>query len=262
METNRRKFLKIGGACALGLGTLPLVNALGKKEALPKYMENVQGFTAKRWAMVIDLKACWEKGKPACTDCVAACHTYHNVPDMPNKRQEVKWIWHEPYENVFVGGTNPYLPADVTQKRVMVLCNHCLEAPCVRVCPTQATFKSPDGITMMDFHRCIGCRFCMAACPYGARSFNFWDPRPYIKHINPDYPTREAGVVEKCDFCVERLKAGKIPACVEACNKEAKAMYFGDLDDPDSEVRKVLAQRYSLRRKPELGTRPSVFYLT
>jgi molybdopterin-containing oxidoreductase family iron-sulfur binding subunit len=102
----------------------------------------------------------------------------------------------------------------------------------------------------------------MAACPYGARSFNFWEPRGYIKtELNPKFPTRDAGVVEKCSFCEERLASGERPACVEACNKDARAMYFGDLEDPDSEVRKILSARYSIRRKPELGTGPGVFYL-
>ena len=99
----------------------------------------------------------------------------------------------------------------------------------------------------------------MAACPYGARSFNWRDPRPYIKNINPDFPTRERGVVEKCDFCVERLAIGKIPACVEAC--KSKALIFGDLDDPESDLRKALSSRFSIQRKPELGTMPGVYYL-
>jgi molybdopterin-containing oxidoreductase family iron-sulfur binding subunit len=113
---------------------------------------------------------------------------------------------------------------------------------------------------MMDFHRCIGCRYCMAGCPFGARSFNFRDPRPYIKtELNPTFPTRDRGVVEKCNFCEERLGAGKMPACVEAC--KCKALSFGDLEDPGSEVRKALGSQYSIRRKPELGTEPGVYYI-
>ena len=262
METARRTFLKLGGVCALGLGTLPIVNALGKTDPEPKFVANARELTARRWAMAIDLKACWERGDPKCRECTDACHTTHNVPDIGNRQHEVKWIWSESYGNVFWSAANPYMPGDLDRKPVMVLCNHCAEAPCVRVCPTQATFKRADGITVIDYHRCIGCRFCMAACPYGARSFNFFEPRPYIKtELNPRFPTRDAGVVEKCNFCEERLSMGQIPACVEACNKEARAMYFGDLEDPESEVRRVLAQRYSIRRRPELGTGPGVFYL-
>ncbi|HYA42722.1 MAG TPA: 4Fe-4S dicluster domain-containing protein [Syntrophobacteraceae bacterium] len=262
METTRRTFLKLGGVCTLGLGTLPIVNALGKTDPEPKFVANTRELTARRWAMAIDLKACWERGDPKCRECTDACHTTHNVPDIGNRQHEVKWIWSESYGNVFWSAANPYMPLDLDRKPVMVLCNHCAEAPCVRVCPTQATFKRADGITVIDYHRCIGCRFCMAACPYGARSFNFFEPRPYIKtELNPRFPTRDAGVVEKCNFCEERLSMGQIPACVEACNKEARAMYFGDLEDPGSEVRRVLAQRYSIRRRPELGTGPGVFYL-
>jgi molybdopterin-containing oxidoreductase family iron-sulfur binding subunit len=111
---------------------------------------------------------------------------------------------------------------------------------------------------MMDYHRCIGCRFCMAGCPYGVRSFNWRDPRKFIKKINPDFPTRERGVVEKCNFCAERLAADKQPACVEASNG---AMVFGNLNDPKSEVRRALAGNTTIQRKPELGTNPSLFYI-
>jgi molybdopterin-containing oxidoreductase family iron-sulfur binding subunit len=99
----------------------------------------------------------------------------------------------------------------------------------------------------------------MAACPYGSRSFNWEDPRPWIKSLNPAFPTRTKGVVEKCTFCSERLAKGQVPACVEACPE--KSMMFGDLNDPESEVRQILASRYVLRRKPELGTGPNVYYL-
>ena len=133
---------------------------------------------------------------------------------------------------------------------------------------------------MMDMHRCIGCRFCMAACPFGARSFNYRDPRPFIneektlpydsvfaegqnldtgiKKGNLSFPTRMRGVVEKCTFCYERLALGLQPACVEASNG---ALIFGDLTDPGSQVRKILEERYSFRRRPELGTYPSVYYI-
>ena len=212
MEKSRRDILKIGGVCALGLGALPVVNALAKTEA-PKFMANAQALAGKRWAMVVDMKKCWEKGKPGCKDCLLACHTVHNVPDIGTQKEEIKWIWQEKFENVFPGQENHYLPHEIAEKPFIVLCNQCTNAPCVRVCPTQATFKRPDGITMMDFHRCIGCRYCMAGCPYGARSFNFREPRDYIKtEINTKFPTRERGVVEKCNFCEERLAFGEKPA--------------------------------------------------
>jgi len=117
----------------------------------------------------------------------------------------------------------------------------------------------------MDFHRCIGCRFCMAACPYGARSFNFLDPRTASNLNEPQeqlltFPTRMKGVVEKCNFCGERLALGLEPACVEAC-KGTGAIVFGDLNDSHSEIRKVLDQEFTIQRKPSAGTRPSVFYI-
>jgi molybdopterin-containing oxidoreductase family iron-sulfur binding subunit len=117
-----------------------------------------------------------------------------------------------------------------------------------------------NGIVAMDFHRCIGCRFCMAACPYGARSFNWEDPRPYIKAYNKDFPSRMRGVVEKCNFCGERLALGQEPACVEAC-KGTGAMVFGDLNDAKSEIRQVLDKEFTIQRNASLGTKPSVFYI-
>jgi len=110
----------------------------------------------------------------------------------------------------------------------------------------------------MDPHRCIGCRYCMAGCPFGARSFNFRDPQPYVKDVNPEFPMRTRGVVEKCTFCTERLAQGKLPACVEASEG---AMIFGDLNDPDSPVRQALSKNFTIRRKPTLGTQPGVYYI-
>ena len=116
----------------------------------------------------------------------------------------------------------------------------------------------------MDMHRCIGCRYCMAGCPYGARSFNFVDPRAHLATSRGDYPTRRKGVVEKCNFCSERLKDG--PACVEACRKSGKnAILFGNPHDPktadDRMVLEALRSRHAIRRRPELGTGPNVYYL-
>jgi Fe-S-cluster-containing dehydrogenase component len=113
---------------------------------------------------------------------------------------------------------------------------------------------------MMDYHRCIGCRYCMAGCPFGARSFNYRDPRPYFKQdLNATFPTRERGVVEKCNFCEERLAVGLLPACVEAC--KVGALTFGDQSDPKSPVRKLLSSNFTVRRKAELGTQPNVYYI-
>jgi Fe-S-cluster-containing dehydrogenase component len=112
---------------------------------------------------------------------------------------------------------------------------------------------------MMDYHRCIGCRFCMAACPFGSRSMNYRDPRPFIPRLNPDFPSRTKGVVEKCNFCEERLARGILPACVLACKE--KALAFGDPEEKGSEIRHVLERGFSIRRRSELGTGPQVYYL-
>lgn len=256
MERSRRDFLKVSGLCALGLGVKPAIDALAAN-ATPRIIPNANALVGTRWAMVVDTAKCHEKED--CTACMDVCHRVHNVPDIGNPKDEIKWIWQEEYENAFPGQYNEYVGKGFEHKPFMVLCNHCDNPPCVRVCPTKATWKREDGIVMMDMHRCIGCRFCMAACPYGSRSFNFTHPKPYIKELNPDYPTRTIGVVEKCHFCAERLAIGLGPACVEAC--EQKALIFGDLDDPHSEVREALHSHYTIRRKPELGTRPQVYYI-
>jgi molybdopterin-containing oxidoreductase family iron-sulfur binding subunit len=260
---DRREFIKIAGISSIfGLGGLTAFGTLkGKLEASQTGpSQNPQALKAKRWAMVIDTT----KFKTAedFQRCIDACHKAHNVPHITdNIKHEVKWMWTDTYEHVFPGVEDEYLAEKVKELPMIVLCNHCDNPACVRVCPTKATFKrKSDGIVMMDMHRCIGCRFCMAACPYGARSFNYKDPRPYIKEedINHEFPTRMKGVVEKCTFCYERLVKGLMPACVEASNG---ALIFGDLEDPNSEVRKILSERHSFRRRPELGTRPSVYYL-
>ena len=216
-----------------------------------------EALVGKRWAMLIDLNACLERD--GCRDCLDACHRVHNVPDFGNPKDEVKWIWTVPYEEAFREQEHEFITESLKGRPTIVLCNHCDNPPCVSVCPTRATWKREDGIVMMDYHRCIGCRYCMAACPYGSRSFNWRDPRPFINEINPDFPTRTKGVVEKCNFCQERLAQGLLPACVEACPE--KALVFGDLGDANSGVREILGSRYTIQRKPGLGTKPKVYYI-
>ncbi|MBI3015262.1 MAG: 4Fe-4S dicluster domain-containing protein [Candidatus Tectomicrobia bacterium] len=256
MKIRRRTFLGIAGLSALAVAEQKILGRVagqGRNEASPR----ATGSQTARWAMVIDLRACLEK--EGCTDCIAACHKVHNVPDFRNAAHEVKWTWKEPFERAFPGQKSRYAGQALQGGPVLVLCNHCDKPPCVRVCPTKATWKRADGIVMMDWHRCIGCRYCIAACPYGSRSFNWLDPRPQIRDLKADFPTRSKGVVEKCNFCEERLAAGKPPACVEACPE--RALVFGDLEDPASRVRELLRSRYAIRRKPELGTEPEIYYL-
>ncbi len=256
MGVDRREFLKIAGlSTLLGLGGKGAFEVLSGKEAEASLLAEAQGGT--RYAMVVDMRKCLERQD--CRDCMEACHREHNVPKMENPRHEIKWIWTEPYEHAFPGQGHEYTEERLLGKPFVVLCNHCDNPPCVRVCPTKATFRTPEGIVMMDFHRCIGCRFCMAGCPYGSRSFNWKDPRKFIAETNPDFPTRMRGVVEKCNFCAERLVKGLPPACVAACKEGA--LVFGNVRDPESDVRRVLRENFTIRRKPELGTLPQVYYI-
>ncbi|WP_029895875.1 sulfate reduction electron transfer complex DsrMKJOP subunit DsrO [Desulfohalovibrio reitneri] len=256
MET-RRKFLKYAGVSLLGLAAAPVSRAAASYIPHESHTKSrAEALTGSRWAMVIDTRKLTRESdfKPL----IEACHSVHNVPDI-EPPLDIKWIWTDKKEHVFPGKHNEFQAEKIEHKPYLLLCNHCHNPPCVRVCPTQATFKrESDGIVVMDMHRCIGCRYCMAACPYGARSFNFMDPSPHIKELNREYPERMRGVVEKCNFCVERLAEGKMPACVEASDG---ALIFGDLDDPYSEVRKVLRKEYTIRRKPGLGTEPNVYYI-
>lgn len=259
MKTNRRKFLKVAGFSALALasGLTALTGEASAQVAPGRYVPREGMLTAKRWAMAIDTRrfARPEDFEP----CIRACNLAHNIPDIPGDKN-VKWIWTDTFDRAFPDDMNNHLNRAVRARPYFLLCNHCTNPPCVRVCPTQATYKMEDGIVAMDYHRCIGCRFCMAGCPYGARSFNFEDPRKYMPQgpTNPAFPTRMIGVVEKCNFCVERLAEGKRPACVEASRGK---ILFGDLEDPNSDVRMALAERFSIRRKPSLGTQPGVYYL-
>jgi len=256
MGMDRRRFVKIAGMAAVGLASGAPTKLIGQAEETPG--ERRPPLVGKRWAMVIDLRKC--RKAEGCVDCINACHSAHNVPKFDNPKDEVKWVWKEPFEHAFEEQYYQYSDETVTGSLALLMCNHCNNPPCVRVCPTQATWKrSSDGIVMMDWHRCIGCRYCIAACPYGSRSFNWRDPRPNIEEITENFPTRMRGVVEKCTFCEERLAQGQMPLCVEACKE--KALVFGDLEDPESEVRAVLGREFATRRKPELGTQPEVYYL-
>ena len=261
MESSRRRFLTMAGVAVLGIGAIPVLDVLasgqGEGAGSVEIKKGDGALKAKQWAMVVDTRKV--KKASDLEPMISACHKIHNVPKMENKNHEIKWIWEEEYHYAFPTETNKYLSEHAEHVPFLVLCNHCENPPCVRACPTKATFKrESDGIVMMDFHRCIGCRFCMAACPYGARSFNFRDPRPFIKETNKEFPTRMKGVVEKCNYCAERIAVGKLPACVEASNG---ILTFGDLFDPNSAVRELLKSNFTIRRKQSLGTEPSVYYI-
>lgn len=255
MDRSRREFIKAAGLSLVGAGCGASV--VGALKASSRTAEHEGALAGKRWAMVVDIAKC--RQREGCRDCIQACHALHNVPAMEDPRHEIKWIWKETFEHAFPMQAHGH-QTPLHGVSLLVLCNHCDRPSCVRVCPTRATWKRGDGLVMMDQHRCIGCRYCIVACPYGSRSFNFEDPRPHLKdRINLNYPTRTKGVVEKCSFCAERLAVGGQPACVEAC--PAKALIFGDLGGAGSEVGQILRGTHTIRRKPNLGTEPHVFYV-
>ena len=259
MDGNRRDFLKLAGLTALGTTGASSIKASTEPESTAD-SHTETSTDGVRLAMVIDLRK-FSKDDALIERCVKACHVAHNVPDfVDDPKNEVKWIWADDFETAFHSQEFHFIREDLKGKPTLLLCNHCDNPPCTRVCPTGATWKrDTDGIVMMDWHRCIGCRYCVVACPYGSRSFNWKDPRPAIDEITPDYPTRMRGVVEKCTFCEERLARGLEPACVEACSNDEIA--FGDLNDPNSKVRQLLGERMAIRRKAGLGTQPEVYYI-
>ncbi|MCX7857275.1 MAG: 4Fe-4S dicluster domain-containing protein [Deltaproteobacteria bacterium] len=241
----RRDFLWIVGVSAIWGIFFPRVLASQEKNR------------DKRWVMLVDVSVCAKNRD--CEACIKACHETHNVPNVGGSKEQIKWIWFSKFEKVFETEIPPIAQKKLGSWPVILMCNHCENPPCVKVCPTSATWKRKDGIVMMDYHRCIGCRYCMAACPYGARSFNWRDNKRYVGNVNYDFPLRNKGVVEKCNFCEERIAKGLQPKCVETC--ESRALKFGNLYDADSSVSKVLKERTSLVRKGYLGTNPNVFYL-
>ncbi len=175
-----------------------------------------------RYAMAIDTKRC-----VGCADCVVACQTENNVPIGYCR----DWIVEETV------GVYPELQMEIRSER----CNHCENSPCVRCCPTSASHYEEGGFVLVDHDECIGCKACIASCPYDAR------------YVHPK------GYVDKCTFCIHRVKEGKDPACVSVC--PTRAMIFGDLDDPMSEISISLKKRKYKTLIPEAGTKPHVYYL-
>jgi molybdopterin-containing oxidoreductase family iron-sulfur binding subunit len=205
--------------------------------------------------MVIDLDRC-----VGCQACSAACQSENNVPFVGQKQAELgrAVFWNEVIYHI--EGEYPRVKATIVPRP----CFHCENPPCVKVCPVAATYKrEEDGLVLQRYERCIGCRYCVVACPYGARYFNWYVPEwpeGMDRYQNPDVPVRSVGIVEKCTFCIHRLEKDlPIPACNQAC--PAGARYFGDLDDPDSEVSQLARSPRAFRLLEDLGTEPRVFYL-
>ncbi|MBI4890992.1 MAG: 4Fe-4S dicluster domain-containing protein [Acidobacteria bacterium] len=201
-----------------------------------------------------------------CRRCVYACTEENNQSRDP----QIHWIKvlsMEKEKGVDFSHADPYYhPATVPQEGhfyVPVACQQCKNPPCTKVCPTGATWSEPDGIVVIDYDWCIGCRYCMAACPYGARHFNWAEPVLPTDVVNPNTHylgnrPRPKGVVEKCTFCIQRTRAGKYPSCVEVCPVGARK--FGNLLDKDSEIRYIIEHKRVLVLKEELNTVPRFFY--
>ena len=213
------------------------------------------------FAYALDISRCI-----GCRRCVYACVEENNQSRDP----QVHWIRvlsMNKDKGVDFQDADPYYqPKEVPQDGhfyVPTACQQCRNAPCTKVCPTGATWTEPDGIVVIDYDWCIGCRYCMAACPYGARHFNWGEPSLPKEQVNPNMHVlgnrpRPKGVVEKCTFCIQRTRAGRYPACVEVCPVGARK--FGNLLDPDSEIRYIIENKRVLLLKPELNTMPKFFY--
>ena len=191
-----------------------------------------------RWGMLIDTAQC----KEGCKDCVSACNKENGLSGgiAPTDSQ---WIRKIELKDISTG----------RELALPMMCQHCEHPPCVDVCPTAASFKRADGIVLVDKHRCIGCRYCMMACPYKARSF-VHEP---LHDQNPDVP-RGKGTVESCTLCVHRVDQGLQPACAEACPN--KAILFGNLNDPQSEIAQKVHSVASIQVRADLRLNPGIRY--
>ena len=204
-----------------------------------------------RYGIVVDTKRCI-----GCWSCAVSCKAHNNLPND---------IW---WNRVMtVGGDDPDTPGgtypNVWMYYVTLSCQHCDDPACTKVCPVGATYKREDGIVMQDSEKCIGCRMCMAACPYtGVRNFN-WDEPEYLVDFpvgDINAPAHVKHTVEKCTMCAHRIADGREPACVEGCT--ASARFFGDLNDPNSVVSQKIRERKYFQLLPEMGTGPAFYYLT
>jgi tetrathionate reductase subunit B len=233
----RRQVLAWGAALA-GVTLAPGVTLFELARARPP----AEPASAKvRWGMLVDVNRC----DPDCDACVTACDTENGLSGAKTPTSS-QWIRKVDLTNLRTG----------QKKSAPVMCQHCAEPPCVDVCPTGASFKRADGIVLVDRHTCIGCRYCMMACPYQARSF-VHEP---LTDQKPEVP-RGKGCVESCTLCVHRIDRDRIPACVEACAATGhKAILFGNLNDPASEIAQRVAALGATALRPDLRLAPGVRY--
>jgi len=280
-DVSRRKFVSVAAAAAAGwlltscgpkrlreVPTSRLRRLVGELEA--RYAEqygtavtvsDAPPIPGVEFAYALDLSRCI-----GCRRCVYACVEENNQSRDPqvhwirvmsmDKEGGVDFTESDPYYN-------PDLVPEAGRFYVPVQCQQCRNPPCTKVCPVGATWAEPDGIVVIDYDWCIGCRYCMAACPYGARHFNWREPTIPEGELNPNMHVlgnrpRPRGVVEKCTFCIQRTRQGRYPACVEVCPVGARK--FGNLLDPQSEIRYILENKRVMVLKEELNTLPKFFY--
>jgi molybdopterin-containing oxidoreductase family iron-sulfur binding subunit len=223
---------------------------------------------AHKWGLAVDLDRC-----DGCGACVTACHAENNIPTVGESQAARGRAMHCIRDERYWEGEIP----NVRLKFRPVMCQQCDSAPCEPVCPTFASHHTADGLNAQIYNRCIGTRYCANACPYTMRFFDFFNPawdKPMQLQLNPDVSIREVGVMEKCTFCSQRILAGTIQAeadkrelkdgefttaCAQAC--PAKAIVFGDMNDPESEVARLMESPRGSKLLEDLGTRPNVTYL-
>ena len=217
-----------------------------------------------KWSMVVDVDRC-----TGCQACVVACQSENNIPindeDQFLQHRAIEWIRIERYwEGEFPNVKARFIP---------MMCQHCENAPCEPVCPVYATYHNNEGLNVQVYNRCIGTRFCANNCPYHMRFFNFWEPvwpKELRNQLNPDVTVRSRGIMEKCTFCVQRIRRATqgqkevkdgafAPACVQACPTDA--LVFGDMNDRSSKVATLSQDKRSYQVMKHLGTDPNVVYL-
>ncbi len=238
-----------------------LEKSVGKKYGKQVHISTRPAIPGVVFGYGLDLSRCI-----GCRRCVYACVKENNQSRDP----EIQWIRvleQDRDKGVDLDGANPYYdPAKVPapgKAYMPVACQQCRLPACTKVCPVGATWSEPDGIVVIDYNWCIGCRCCMAACPYGARHFNWGEPFIPPEELNPDMHylgnrPRYRGVVEKCTFCIQRTRKGRYPACVEICPVGARK--FGNLLDPQSEIREIMETKRVFVLKAELNTQPKFYY--
>ncbi len=229
-----------------------------------------------KWTMVVDSDRC-----TGCQACVVACQAENNVPintaDIYRQKRVMEWIRIERYWEGIEEAEATGDPSKVKARFLPVLCQHCENAPCEPVCPVFATYHNNEGLNIQVYNRCVGTRFCANNCPYNVRMFNFWEPvwpESLQNQLNPDVTVRSRGIMEKCTYCVQRIrrteltakKEGRLPAdgemqpaCVQACPTDA--LVFGDIKDPESKVSRKAANERRYRLLEVQGTEPNLVYL-